>query len=337
FHAQKAAPNGGIPAYYHLRHGYSASYPETSGYLIPSLLNSYEAFPQLKEKIDLSKVVAWLLSIQTQSGGWGHLDDYFDPMVFDTAQIVQGLLSYYRRNPVPELKKSILAACDWILTTQLPSGEWQERAVVKEPYCYLSRVSSILAETGLHFERPVYTAAAIRSCEAYLRRQQPNGWFEKSVGVVSEREPVTHFVAYIIEGMLQTGLLMRDQRFIESAALSMRHVNAAFNRRGHLPVTLDGEWNGSGKSTCLTGLAQFAMINLMLYGKAGGEELKTTALRMNGVVKAAVLTQDSDVAIRGGVQSCFPFSRKYYNLCYLNWAAKFFLDALLLENGRPLT
>ena len=63
------------------------AYPEVSGYYIPSLL--HYGFR------DLAKQYAkWLLSIQHEEGAWY---DYLDkaPYVFDTGQILKGLIAIY--------------------------------------------------------------------------------------------------------------------------------------------------------------------------------------------------------------------------------------------------
>jgi len=330
--AQNAGKDGGIPAFYHLRHGYANSYPETTGYILSSVLECEDTFPQLKNRINVEKAVAWLLSLQHAGGGFGHLRNYRDPMVFDTGQIVEGLLAMYRRWPSNKLHSAIVRAVDWLMTQRVDNGGWGERGVVNKSYCYSARVSQIVAEAALILGREDYLEAAKQSVEAVLVQQKPNGWFSSAGNICSEDQPITHFIAYTIEGVLLTGLRMDCKRFVQAAILSMESVNREFVRQGDfLPVTLDSDWSGIGRSACLTGMSQFAVINFHLFSYTGAKVYFDLGVRMNQLVKSTIRLDHADPAVRGGVQSCYPFSRRYYGFCYLNWAAKFHLDALLLE------
>jgi squalene cyclase len=74
--SQKQMKNNGIGSY-HLVNGWSASYPETTGYIIPALINFAEKNNNEKIIKAALSAVDWLVEIQKESGGWqgGRIDD----------------------------------------------------------------------------------------------------------------------------------------------------------------------------------------------------------------------------------------------------------------------
>ena len=87
-------------------------YPEVTGYYIPTLLNWGE------KQLALS-YAEYLCSIQKDDGSWC---DYAgrNPYIFDSAQILKGLLAI--RDIMPEADTHIIKGCDWILTHLNPEG-----------------------------------------------------------------------------------------------------------------------------------------------------------------------------------------------------------------------
>jgi len=57
---------------------------------------------------------------------------------------------------------------------------------------------------------------------------------------------------------------------------------------------------------------------------------RDAALALNQFVRRTVRL-DAPPEVRGGVKGSFPVSGKYGAYEYLNWAAKFFVDAMQLE------
>src|SRR3979490_737652 len=95
--AQRA--DGGIAAYYSLLKGYSDSYPEVTGYIIPTLFDYSHSEYSHSTKDETATVAAdraihWLLSLQMPAGAFpgglhGSSSDV-QPSVFNTGQILHG-------------------------------------------------------------------------------------------------------------------------------------------------------------------------------------------------------------------------------------------------------
>ena len=100
-------PTGGIAAWQNPDGTYHYAYPETSGYLLPTLLKYG------KEKL-ARRLKDWLLEIQLENGSWPHTDGL--PAIFDTAAIIGGLRSF---SSEPTVSYSIQRAEEWA-RSQLP-------------------------------------------------------------------------------------------------------------------------------------------------------------------------------------------------------------------------
>src|SRR5688500_15946034 len=91
--------DGGVARHFSLLTGWSTSYPETTGYIIPSVL----AYAQLRQNQALRNraktMLDWLVSLQRPDGSFqGGLIDSKPvvPVVFNTGQILLGLASGVR-------------------------------------------------------------------------------------------------------------------------------------------------------------------------------------------------------------------------------------------------
>lgn len=92
--------------------GLPRPYPEVTGYFIPSLLRW-----GLREQA--ASYARWLCSIQKEDGSWFEATGQA-PYVFDSAQILKGLLA--AREIVPEADQAIIRGCDWILSNMAENG-----------------------------------------------------------------------------------------------------------------------------------------------------------------------------------------------------------------------
>lgn len=88
---------GGSCAYFLPIRGWSLPYPETTGYLIPTLLELGRRLPGFEGDRHAVELGAWLLSIQDAEGWWrGGLHPpgaEGQASVFNTAQVLQGMVA----------------------------------------------------------------------------------------------------------------------------------------------------------------------------------------------------------------------------------------------------
>ena len=112
FTAQRS--DGGIAAYYSLLTGYSESYPEVTGYIVPTLYEFARMHGDGAAVAAAERATNWLLSLQTPAGAFpgGLHGSKLQPSVFNTGQILQGLVRAYRETKRPEVLASAVAAGD---------------------------------------------------------------------------------------------------------------------------------------------------------------------------------------------------------------------------------
>lgn len=88
-----------------------------------------EFLEKLGERNDVEKIVNWMLSQQTNEGGWGNCyDENTDP--FNTA-LALAALGCSKENP--RCFRAIENGIEWLLKNQALDGGWEASAAVREP------------------------------------------------------------------------------------------------------------------------------------------------------------------------------------------------------------
>ena len=95
--AQDAVVGGGVAAYYEFGDGWSAGYPETTGYIIMTCIEAANRFGDPDLLTRARRMADWELEIQLPEGAWqgGLVTAPRVPSVFNTGQIIQGMLVAY--------------------------------------------------------------------------------------------------------------------------------------------------------------------------------------------------------------------------------------------------
>jgi hypothetical protein len=83
--------------------------------------------------------------------------------------------------------------------------------------------------------------------------------------------------------------------------------------------------------SCLTGDAQTAIVWFRLAEITGDKAFGAAALRMVDYLCSTQNLTSGDPGIRGGIAGSRPIWQEYGKYEFLNWAAKFFADALMLR------
>ncbi len=95
--AQDTPGDGGVSWGYSFRRGWVASYPETTGYLVPTFLALADDLQQPAWRERAERAVSFLLPLQLAAGGFPGrtvAENRTAPSVFNTAQIMHGLLRW---------------------------------------------------------------------------------------------------------------------------------------------------------------------------------------------------------------------------------------------------
>ncbi|MBE2233726.1 MAG: hypothetical protein IAE85_09540 [Anaerolinea sp.] len=329
--AQRQTPNGGVPAFYDLLHdSWAPSYPETTGYIIPTLLVFAERHAHEASRRAALQMADYLLSVQTPEGavrGWGAESP---PFVFDTGQVLQGWLAAWQATGDQRFLAALTKAADWLATHQDPAGFWQAYQYQAQIKTWDNRVGWALLQAGQATGELRFTAAGRRCLDWALAQQAGDGWLDHC-SLEPGQPPVTHTLAYAIEGFLESGALLADDRYIDAARLAADALLARQRRDGSLSAYWGPGWRPLSRSACLTGNAQMALCWLRLHELTGGPEYLPAGRRILAAVAACQRVDDPWRPIRGAIPGSRPLWGRYLRWRYPNWAAKFFLDALLLE------
>jgi uncharacterized protein YyaL (SSP411 family) len=207
-------------------------------------------------------------------------------------------------------------------------------------HTYHTRVAwSILKVWQLTKEKK-YLQAALKNLDWAASQQLANGWFKQNhFPQPNPSVPYTHTIAYAIEGFLWSGLLLKDKTYLDRAAQAALPLAEYYLAHHFLPGTFDKNWTTPDTYTCLTGDAQLALIWLELFKYNHQPIFLTAAQEMIEFLKTTQRTAATiDPAIRGAIKGSYPIygdilrNQGYCRLAYLNWATKFFIDALLVAD-----
>lgn len=337
--AQDASGCGGVSAYYDtVQRRWAGAYPETTGYIIPTLFRYAESCgkPGFHERA--LRMAAWESDIQLADGGVraGTLDAaQVVPTIFNTGQVLFGWISAWQHTGDARFHDSAVRAADWLVAAQDPDGAWRRFA---SPFAshtlnsYNTRVAFALAQAGKVLGEQRCIDAAVCNIEWALTQMHPNGWLENN-DLEDNRRPLTHTIAYATRGILEVGVIAGNTGFVDTAARMARAVAQAQRGDGALPGRLDANWRAAARWSCVTGNAQMAIIWQRLATETGDASFRQPAGHANRFSLSIQDPAAQDAGARGGLPGSSPLGGGYMRNRYPNWAAKFFMDALMLQLG----
>jgi hypothetical protein len=340
--AQDAGPDDGVCGIFDLWSGtWSESYPETTGYTIPTLLALAEARDQEEPRRRALRMADWSCEQQMEDGAVlsGLLGMKRAPAVFNTGQVVFGWVSAFQQSAEQRYALAARRACEWLLANQSPDGAWRANlsALTSAPvFAYNVRCAWALAYAAEVLEEPRFAAAAQRATDWTLQQQNDAGWFACNGFAVGE-VPLLHTIAYAIEGLVGVHAFTRERRYLEGARRAVDGLVRCYES-GRLAGRLDEHWRATVSWRCPTGEAQIAVVLHRLARELPANGYREVARRLIADVASAQLSLTSRTTHRagggpaaGGVPGSFPLWGEYVRFGLPNWAAKFFLDALMLE------
>ena len=344
--AQQATPDEGVS------YGYfpclddsrwARSYPETTGYIITSLLKYSSAFERADVLARALEMADWEISIQMASGavqgGVVQRRERQTPCAFNTGMVVDGWCTAYEATKSETYLEAAGRATAWLMNDLdsagrfRTNGEFVSRDDVKT-YNVLCAWSMYRYGTLANDSRA--RDAAIHVTKGALANQRPNGWF--AWNCLSRPEaPLLHTIGYTLQGVLEVGALASRQDFVNAAKRGLDPVLAKMGRDGFLPARYDHHWRPAARYCCLTGSAQIAVVSYRLAQLTGDDSYREAAHRIVDFLKCFQLTDSADPGIQGALAGSFPMFAEYKPGGYPNWATKYLLDALMLqfENEAP--
>lgn len=325
---------GGSSAYFSFLTGWSKPYPETTGYIIPTLLRygrrkGDEA--ALGAAVDYGE---WLLSIRNNDGSWNG-DKYphtnGTPSVFNTAQILFGLLALDRHREEERWRRAALRAARWLESRRSEGGLWEGGHYKGFNPSYYTRVAWPLMAAGKRYGEPGLVAGGREALDVLIGRRNEEGAF-RGWGFEKGKPAYTHTIAYTLRGFMEGSLLLDDWerygRQVEPALERFYHMAERAN--GRLAGAYDTNWNATQYYTCLTGNAQIALCLLRWHETEPDLRLVNTAGKLMDYNCRSQHTATPLKALNGSLAGSRPVWGRYMFLRYPNCAVKFHTDALML-------
>lgn len=318
--------------------GWQAAYPETTGYIIPTFFLAARHFGMSGLAVRAIQAAHWEIEVQLPNGAvqGGVIGEPPTPAIFNTGQVILGWLAAYHETKGDEFAAAARRAADYLVSAMDEDGVWRRGNSMfadRRTTNYNARAAWALAEAGAVLDEARYTDAARRALHQVAKQQHQNGWFPACC-LTDPAEPLLHTVAYAIRGLLEGGRVLRDSSLIAAASVAAGKIAERVDTRGTLPGRFTATWGPAAKWRCLTGEAQMANIWMRLEAITGEKAWSDPVPRVLRALKATQSRSASDPGIRGGIKGSSPMTGWYGRFEVLNWATKFFVDALM-RHERP--
>lgn len=328
--------DGGVARHFSLLTGWSTSYPETTGYIIPTFLEHAHRIGDDELRLRARRMLDWLVQIQLPEGAFQGSTIGSGPVVptvFDTGQILIGLAAgvhNFGNTYLPTLSR----AADWLVKIQNAAGVWDAPNFFVDvdenaDRPYETHVAWGMLEAAKVTGNETYKLAAVRNIEWALQFQQPNGWFS-SCCLDEPKKPVTHTLGYALRGVIEGYLHTNSQKFLDAAILTANALLTTISSEGRIPGRLKADWSPGSSWVCVTGSVQIAACWLLLYKATGDVRYRNAGFLTNEYVRRTLKIGGSADVV-GGVKGSFPVAGGYLPFQFLNWACKFMIDSCALE------
>ncbi|MGM0582451.1 MAG: hypothetical protein ACQETL_17365 [Bacteroidota bacterium] len=326
--------NGGSCAYFRIPDGWSKDYPETTGYIIPTLINYGYSTDKKRYIKQAERLGQWLLTIQDENGYWNggiHPPSESNPSVFNTAQILLGLCALYDVTDEEKWLENADQGAIWLAKGINQEGVWEEGNYTDFNPSYYTRVAWPMLLTAMKSNNKVVKEASVKVLDRIKQDKLENGIF-KAWGFFEDKPAFTHTMAYTLRGYIESAFLLDDWiqygTVVESALDKIYHLAELNN--GRLAGAYDNKWNPVNYYSCLTGNVQMAICLMKWYQYKGDLRLLNAASKLIEYVNSTQRLNHLFRSLRGAVAGSKPILGRYMIGRYPNWAAKFHADALML-------
>lgn len=346
FRSQDVNDDGGSSAYFSVEtRRWAPSYPETTGYIINTLIGALVALDldeATRREIETRarRMADWLVSLQMPDGAFpaglaGDPDP--QPRLFNTGQVLSGLVTLGIRSSDETVLEAARRAADWMCDIQNDDGSWDRYLYDRNCRTYYAHALKALAFAALQKEFPNgarYAQAARRFVDWALPHQRENGWTDRASLFTPEMKSeyyVLHTIAYTIDGFLGLGVSLNHEPCVEAGLRGAEALMRRFEIDGVLWAEYDERWRPIANYICVTGGAQMASIWARSYQLTNDVRFLNAMLKMSDCLRAIQPRGDAPADIQGGFPGSIPIHAKYQPNQWPNWAAKFALDAFLNE------
>jgi hypothetical protein len=327
--AHDAGGDGGVSYGWSLRGGWKPSYRETSGYILTTFFNLAEIRQRPAWRERALRIARWLVSVQNADGSIANPRYGPDGIVFDTGQVLFGLVRAWRETQDLAFLAAARRAGRWLVDVADAERRWTRHEHFGTPHVYNSRTAWALLQLDRASPDPELVAVARANLD-WAVAEQRDGWFRHCAFRPGDA-PYTHTIAYAIRGLLESGRLLGDERYLQAATAAARAMQGHVRGDGFIPGQVDEEGRARATYCCLTGNCQLAISWAKLHESTGDEGWRRSAILALDYVMSRQDVETRDENVRGAIAGSYPIWGRYAPLSYPNWATKFFVDAMILR------
>ena len=293
--AQRASAGGGFAHSFNLLRGWEKPYPETTGYILPSLRRADERFGIAEAALLIETAARWLAAVQRPDGSF--LDLAGRQQVFNSGQILHGWNDLAAHRPHLVEPERHLRAARWIADQQEGDGSFIRHSWGGAARSYYVRVGAALVRAGRLFGDAPLVAAGMRNLHWTLAQQEANGFFRHMS--FDSGPPFLHTMIYVIEGLLDAQDDAPEEPLLAAALRLAEPLRRAAERDGLPRSRYRSDFSPVDRELCLPGLAQWACICFRLVARG----CRAYVAPGCGAIAALKLRQlvSSDPALDGGL------------------------------------
>jgi len=337
---QATTDNGVSLGYFPLseHNGWMPSYPETTGYIITTLLKVAKQNHNEQLKHKALAMADWEIDVQMPNGavqgGPVCAPENQTAAAFNTGMVADGWMSAFEATGESKYLDAAVRAATFLANDLdehgffKTNGDFVSQNEVKTYTCLCAWA---MYRAGIAAQNTEIKEAAIRSVEAAINQQNDVGWFKNNCLTHSDM-PLTHTIGYVLQGVLEVGILAERADFISAAKQGLSGAVSSMLENGYLSARLNNKWKPQEQYVCLTGSVQLAILCFRFAEQLNDTSFIESGHKLTNFVKATqLLTTDND-AMQGAIAGSYPIMGDYMTAGYPNWATKYFIDALILQN-----
>ncbi len=324
------AGGGGSAAYFHLWRGWSAPYPETTGYIIETLFDYAEYLKEDKWRHLAISCANWLCSIQRADGAFpGGAGVDGQPIIFDTGQILFGLTAAWHQTKNEKYRTALAKAVSWLLNHLATDGSWPQFAYVPGYVpAYYTRVIWAVLKANQVLQREEVINKMQQALDYHVNkitfRFSVENW-----SFAPGKAAFTHTIAYTLRGLLESSFLLNNKYTLSQTINIINKIIDVFQKKGRFAGKYDENWQGDYAFQCVTGDAQLSLLFARTYQITDKQIYLDTARAVFSQVAPKQWTFPV-AGLCGAIPGSAPFWGEYQGFRFPNWAAKFYLDGYLL-------
>ena len=353
FHAYSISKDKGVPALYEADTDiWRDSYPETTGYIIPTFLSYSKIFSKKKYKDAAIQMGDWEIRIQSPDGGTGEPNGLFNPNAikprnFNTGQVILGWIALYKETKNKKYLEASEKAAEYIINKIDNQGAWNF-GPFNTPKSYNIRVAWPLLELYKVTQNDYYQISADKIITWVLKQSNQRGWFSNAhfseAKNINNALSLTHLTGYTLVGLLEIMKLnnsqvdqknifkILDQSSLELIDLYKTNKKNKINYSG-FPGLINNHWESASNWSCVTGNAQIEYFLRGFYKFSNNRELINIANKLSYELKSLqIIDKDKDANLKGGLFGSDPISGEYAKFQIPNWGVKFFADSLIQKS-----